>query len=58
MLLTGVLFAGLVEGVQLVLRIGWFDVNDLFYNLLGVLFGLILLRVQQKEAANEKPRKG
>lgn len=48
-LLAGSLFTAAIELCQLVFGMGWFDVNDLLYNVIGMLCGLILIRVQQKE---------
>lgn len=48
-LAIGLIVTGVIELCQLVFQMGWFDVNDLLYNFIGVLCGLILLRVQQKE---------
>lgn len=38
----------LVETIQLVFKIGCFDVDDLFLNTLGGLFGLMIYFVFQK----------
>lgn len=38
-LLIGFLFSLLIETVQLITRLGWFDASDLLHNTLGVLIG-------------------
>ena len=38
-LLTGLSFSLIVEGVQLITHLGWFDVSDLLHNTTGALIG-------------------
>lgn len=38
-LLTGFCFSLLIETVQLITRLGWFDASDLLHNTLGALIG-------------------
>jgi glycopeptide antibiotics resistance protein len=38
-LLIGFLFSLLIETVQLITRLGWFDASDLLHNTLGALIG-------------------
>ena len=48
-LLIGAVFTIIIELCQLVFRMGWFDVNDLFYNFIGVLAGWLFHRAQQQK---------
>jgi glycopeptide antibiotics resistance protein len=51
-------FSLTVEVLQLVSRLGCFDVDDLFLNTLGGLLGYLVYRICHRLAAGKKKRKG
>ena len=56
-LLAGFAASLLTEIVQLILRLGWFDVDDLLNNMLGILAGLWLYRKFLAEKMRKKEEK-
>lgn len=42
--LLGITFSLLIETIQLVTRLGWFDASDLLHNTLGTLIGWIIFK--------------
>lgn len=47
-LLTGFLFTLLIELAQLIFRLGWFELDDMFNNTLGVAIGLGLVHLYDR----------
>ena len=56
-LVLGFVVSLLTEIVQLILRLGWFDVDDLLNNMLGILAGLWLYRKFLAEKMRKKEEK-
>ena len=56
--LTGFLFSLAVETVQLVTKVGTFDVDDLFLNTIGVTLGCIMFCFCRKIVRVVKKKKG
>ncbi len=56
--LTGFLFSLAVETVQLVTKVGTFDVDDLFLNTIGVALGCILFCFCRKIVRAVRKKKG
>lgn len=46
--LLGILFSFCIETIQLVTRVGCFDIDDLFLNTLGVVIGYIIYYISKK----------
>lgn len=57
-MLTGFFFSLAVETVQLLTKVGTFDVDDLFLNTMGVTFGGILFYFCRKIFRKFRKRKG
>ena len=52
-LLLGFLFSLLIETMQLITKLGWFDASDLLHNTLGALIGYGLYKAILRKPSND-----